>query len=213
MRSGFNADERRGFGVGRGDSLGELCCRESQGEVGCREGGRAAHARCRVVQQGRRMGVGHGGCWSPVFEWGRSQGLCGPPEGAELAREQGRAGLAGGPGALGGRCRRWRSVSRQSSACVRLRESCFPVPRAPWLARLRASARPSASPAAHADAGGARRGPSANSGGAGNVAAERSGAARGLTSTGLMRTPCSFETRRSGAKLSPGDVCLGKKVK
>lgn len=122
-------------------------------------------------------------------------------------------GLRAGPGALGDRRRRWRSVSRQSSACVRLRESCFPVPRVPWLARLRASARPSASPAAHADAGGARRGPSANSGGAGNVAAERSGAARGLTSTGLMRTPCSFETRRSGAKLSPGDVCLGKKVK
>lgn len=102
LHSGFNADERRGFGVGRGDSLGELCCRESQGEVGCREGGRAAHARCRVVQQGRRMGVGHGGCWSPVFEWRGRQGLCGPPEGAGPGGACGRAREPLGAGVAGG---------------------------------------------------------------------------------------------------------------
>lgn len=136
LRSGFNADERRGFGVGRGDSLGELCCRESQGEVGCREGGRAAHARCRVVQQGRRMGVGHGGCWSPVFEWGRSQGLCGPPEGAALAREQGRAGLAGGPGSP------WGQVS-QVAIRVPSELRVHPPSRVVFPGSSRALARPS----------------------------------------------------------------------
>lgn len=150
---------------------------------------------------------------APSLSGEEARDCAAPPRGRSLHGSRAGRGLRAGLGALGGRRRRWRSVSRQSSACVRLRESCFPVPRTPWLARLRASAHPSASPAAHADAGGARRGPSANSGGAGNVAAERSGAARVPTSTGLMRTPCSFETRRSGAKLSPGDVCLGKKVK
>lgn len=150
---------------------------------------------------------------APSLSGEEARDCAAPLRGRSLHRSRAGRGLRAGPGALGDRRRRWRSVSRQSSACVCLRESCFPVPRAPWLARLRASARPSASPAAHTDVGGARRGPSANSGGAGNVAAERSGAARVPTSTGLMRTPCSFETRRSGAKLSPGDVCLGKKVK
>lgn len=163
---------------------------------------------------GRENGCGARRLLEPRLRVGRKPGIVRPPpRGRSLHGSRAGRGLRAGPGALGGRRRRWRSASWQSSARVRLRESCFPVPRAPWLARLRASAHPSASPAAHADAGGARRGPSANSGGAGNVAAERSGAARVPTSTGLVRTPCSFETRRSGAKLSPGDVCLGKKYK